>query len=74
MPSAGISKVDGKNLLRALFLGVLLSVVPTSGAAEEPTLSGAVLLQHCEVVLQADAPPSFETGTCKGILETLRYI
>ena len=60
--------------LLVVVIGVMLSLLPESGAAEEPALSGAVLLKHCESVLQDGAPKSFEAGTCVGILETLRYI
>lgn len=74
MLCAVIGKGGGKNLLGAFFLGVLLCFWPVSSRTEESPLSGAVLLKHCEAALQDDAPPSFETGSCVGILETLRYI
>jgi hypothetical protein len=60
--------------LLVVVVGVMLSLVPVSGSAEEPAVSGAVLLKHCESVLQDGAPQSFEAGHCVGILETLRYI
>lgn len=59
---------------RLVVVGVLLSLFPVASVAQEPVLSGADLLKHCEAVLQEGAPPSFETGHCGGIVETLRYI
>ena len=60
--------------LLVVLVGGMLNLLPVSGAAEEPALSGEVLLKHCEPVLQERAPRSFEAGVCVGILETLRYI
>jgi len=77
MMSSVISKAVKKKSLGALcigMIGVLLSLFPGSGAAEEPALSGAVLLKYCEPALQEGAPRSFETGHCEGIVETLQYI
>jgi hypothetical protein len=55
-------------------VGATLSLLPVSGATEDPVLSGEVLLKHCESALQEREPRSFEAGICVGILETLRYI
>jgi hypothetical protein len=67
----------GKEMMGALVLvlvGAMLSLVPVSGVAEEPALSGEVLLKHCESALQNSTPPSFEAGVCVGMLQTLTYI
>jgi len=72
-----IQKAVEQKPLGVLFrgiVGVMLTLSPGSGVAEESSLSGAVLLKHCEAVLQEEAPQSFETGHCKGIVESLRYI
>ncbi len=57
-----------------ILVGALLSLVPLSGSAEEKSLSGEVLLKHCQAALQESVPQSFEAGVCIGILQTLRYI
>jgi hypothetical protein len=57
-----------------VLVGVVLSLLPLSGSAEEPALSGTVLLKHCESALQDSTPRSFEAGVCVGMLQTLRYI
>jgi hypothetical protein len=60
--------------LRVVLVGAMLSLLPGAGLAEEPALSGEVLLKHCEAALQEGAPPSFEAGVCVGILQTLGYV
>jgi hypothetical protein len=55
-------------------VGVLCNLLSESGAAEEPTLSGAVLLKHCESALQERREHVFEAGVCVGTLQTLTYI
>lgn len=57
-----------------VLVGAILSLLPVSSAAEEPALSGEVLLRHCESALQDRTPRSFEAGVCVGILQTLTYI
>lgn len=60
--------------LLVVLVGAMLSLLPVSGAAEEPALSGEVLLKHCESALQDRTPRSFEAGLCVGMLQTLTYI
>jgi Rap1a immunity proteins len=60
--------------VQVILVGAMLSLVPVSGRAEEPALSGEVLLNHCQSVRQERAARSFEAGVCVGILQTLRYI
>lgn len=70
-------ELEGKDTMRAFLLGVvgvIFSLFPPSGAAEEPALSGAVLLSYCESALQERTPRSFEAGVCVGVLQTLAYI
>src|SRR5262245_27478759 len=77
MTSSVSRKAVEKDPLGVFFIGIvggLLNLFSVAGSAEEPALSGAVLLKHCEAVLQEGAPQSFEIGHCVGILETLRYI
>lgn len=57
-----------------VLVGAVLSLLSVSGSAEEPALSGEVLLKHCESVLQDRTPRSFEAGVCVGMLQTLTYI
>jgi len=57
-----------------VLVGAMLSLLPMSSAAEELTLSGEVLLKHCESALQDSTPRSFEAGVCMGTLQTLTYI
>ena len=61
-------------VLCIVLVGALFSFLSISGAAEESSLSGKDLRQHCEAVLQGHAPQSFEAGVCVGTLQTLRYI
>lgn len=60
--------------LLVVLVGAMLSLLPVSGAAEEPALSGDILLKHCESALQDKTPRSFGAGVCVGILQTLTYI
>ncbi|MGE0684112.1 MAG: Rap1a/Tai family immunity protein [Candidatus Binatia bacterium] len=63
--------------MRALLIGLvggMLNLLPVFGAAEEPALSGKVLLKQCESALQERSPRSFEAGVCVGMLQTLTYI
>ena len=60
--------------LLPVLVGVILSLLPRSGAAEEPTLSGETLLKYCTSALQERTPRSFEAGVCVGMLQTLTYI
>lgn len=63
--------------MRALLIvlvGAVLGLLPVSGAAEEPALSGDVLLKHCESALKEQTPQSFGAGFCVGMLRTLTYI
>jgi Rap1a immunity proteins len=60
--------------VQVVLVGVMVSLVPLAGRAQEPPLSGDALLTHCQLVLQAPTARSFEAGVCVGILQTLRYI
>ncbi len=60
--------------LLAVLVGATLSLLPVSSSAEEPALSGGVLLKYCESVFQDRVPRSFEAGICMGMLQTLTYI
>lgn len=55
-------------------VGVMLHLMPGAAATETPTVSGAVLLKHCEAALLDRAPRSFDAGVCVGVLQTLTYI